>query len=884
MEFRVLGPLEVVDDEGPLALQAGKQRALLACLLLRANRVVSSETLIDVLWGEDAPETAMHTLHVYVSQLRKVLRQARSPHHAGLVTEGRGYMLRTDPDDIDLDRFERIAAAGRQALEEGEDADAAARFGEALGLWRGQPLSDLPYEGFPRQEIVRLEELYLAATEDRIEADLRLGRHTQLVGELKKLVRDHPLRERLCAQLMLALYRSNRQAEALQAYRDAQLTLSSELGIDPSSSLQRLERAILNGDQSLEWHPRTPVTSVPEPVVETKPRVAFIGAILVLVVVVALVAISREGSAPPSSVSPNAVGKIDASTAELQASIPTAGAGAGPLTWADGSLWVANTISGTVARIDPATNRVSQSVPTEGAPTGLAAGEGAVWVLNGLDGEVRAIDPRTNRVTATIDIPEGSGGIAVGAGYVWVTNSLDVTVTKLDPVGGEVLETIRLGPPGSGSPESIAVGHGAVWVGDGLAPAMWKIDAATDAVVANPGLRGVPTAIAVSEDGKVWVAFYDEGLLTAMDPTSLNPTTFLIGQGPADIATAPDAVWIVETIDGTVSEHRSFVGHDPVEGRDRGCADGDRAWRWVHLGLETRITSARGDGDLVQCGDGSERLVEGVSRHAVGDDPNLVHKQCRDRRNELEHQELVQLGPTLLLRGPDLAAAIVDLGPHTGDRGHFIPPPRQLFLTRSDEGVVRRRERTDAGGVERGSEQGRRAWILGVPHRRERELRTLLRVRHVLLKSIRPHEPDIEADANRAKPLGQHGVDLGFGPNVRVEHDDPAARRMVADSVVIGVVSGPRHLLPRLRQIERIRIPFRKQGRLRGVRSDMADRQPSDETEGTPPVGRSDLGHAAEIQRVVGGAPHVDIVEWGRHQSHGHEDGEIARFPVDAIP
>jgi streptogramin lyase len=136
---------------------------------------------------------------------------------------------------------------------------------------------------------------------------------------------------------------------------------------------------------------------------------------------------------------------------------------------------------------------------------------------------------------------------------VWVTNSLDVTVTKVDPVGGDVVDTIPLGPPGSGSPESIAVGDGAVWVGDGLAPAMWKIDAATDAVVANPGLRGVPTAIAVSEDGKVWVASYDEGLLTVMDPTSLQPTTYPIGQGPADIATAPDAVWIVETIDGTVS-------------------------------------------------------------------------------------------------------------------------------------------------------------------------------------------------------------------------------------------------------------------------------------------------------------------------------------------
>ena len=298
---------------------------------------------------------------------------------------------------------------------------------------------------------------------------------------------------------MLALYRSDRQAEALQVYRDAQLSLNSELGIDPSSSLQRLERQILNGDPSssvgrLPARRRARATATPAITARTRgdrggPRRSgrTTGAIVRL----------GGDSAPPSAVSPNAVGKIDASLAELLASIPSAGTGAGPLAWADGSLWVANTISGTVARIDPGPDRVSHSIPTEGAPTDLAAGEGAVWVLNGLDGEVQAIDPRTNAGDRDDRAAEGSGGIAVGAGYVWVTNSLDVSVTKIDPVGGDVVDTIRLGPPGSGSPESIAVGDDAVWVGDELAPAMWKIDAATDAVVANPGLRGVPTAIGV---------------------------------------------------------------------------------------------------------------------------------------------------------------------------------------------------------------------------------------------------------------------------------------------------------------------------------------------------------------------------------------------------
>jgi YVTN family beta-propeller protein len=555
MEFRVLGPLEVLDGDVSLSLGGAKQRALLAYLVVRANMVVSSESLIDVLWGEDAPETATHTLHVYVSQLRKVLREAGSSDGAELATEGRGYVLRVNEDDIDLDRFERMVAAGREALAEGEDAEAASQLRQALGLWRGPPLSDFPYEGFPWQEITRLEELHLAAIEDRIEADVRLGRHTQLVSELQALVRDHSLRERLCGQLMLALYRSGRQAEALQVYRDTQVVLNTELGIDPSSSLQRLEGGILRQDPELDWRPPVPEEGTATPV-RSRSRLTLGAIVTVLVaalVGIGLNAVSPGGSASPSSVSSNAVGKIDASTAELEASIQTAGAGAGPLTWADGSLWVANTLSGTVARIDPATNQVSQSVPTEGAPTDIAAGEGAVWVLNGFDGEVRAIDPRTNQVTTTTAVPEGSGGIAVGAGFVWVTNPLDVSVTKMNPESAEVVATIRFGPPGSGSPETIAVGDRAVWVGDGLAPAMWKIDPTTDAVVANPGLRGVPSAIAIGLGGAVWVASFDESLVTVMDPSSLQATTHPVGRGPTEIAVGEDGVWIVESFDGTVS-------------------------------------------------------------------------------------------------------------------------------------------------------------------------------------------------------------------------------------------------------------------------------------------------------------------------------------------
>ena len=200
-------------------------------------------------------------------------------------------------------------------------------------------------------------------------------------------------------------------------------------------------------------------------------------------------------------------------------------------------------------------------MPTDGAPTDLAAGEGAVWVLNGLEGDVAAIDPRTNKVMASISVPEGSGGIAVGAGFVWVTNTIETSVTKINPASGLVVDAIRLGPMGSGSPKAIAVDAHFVWVGDELAPAMWQIDAATDDVIANPGLRGAPTAITIAPDGSVWIASYDESLISHIDPSSLQATTYEIGPGPVDLASGDAGIWVVQSLDGTVSRI------DPSSGR-----------------------------------------------------------------------------------------------------------------------------------------------------------------------------------------------------------------------------------------------------------------------------------------------------------------------------
>src|SRR5262245_16506872 len=247
MEFRILGPLDVEGAAGQIQLGGGKQRALLALLLLQANEVVPTARLIDALWPDEPPVDAAKALQVHVSRLRRAL----GPDDVVQTRPG-GYSLAVDPGRFDLPRFQAQAARARSLLEAGEPAAAREAYGKALELWRGAPLADLVSEPFARPEIDRLEELFLAATEGRIDAGLALGRHDAVAGELEALVAKHPLRERLRAQLMLALYRSGRQAESLAAYRDAREALVDELGIDPGRPLQELEQAILRQDPSLD--------------------------------------------------------------------------------------------------------------------------------------------------------------------------------------------------------------------------------------------------------------------------------------------------------------------------------------------------------------------------------------------------------------------------------------------------------------------------------------------------------------------------------------------------------------------------------------------------------------------------------------------------------
>jgi DNA-binding SARP family transcriptional activator len=243
MEFRLLGSLEVSDGARVVQVNGSKQRALLALLLLNAGRVVSSDRLLDELWGDEPPSSGATALQVRVSQLRKALGDEGS----AIKTRPPGYVIELRPEQLDLHMFERLV----RKAEDAEPADAAARLREALALWRGEPLADFAYEPFAQGAIGRLEELRTLAIERRIDADLTLGHHLELVPELELLIGEHPLREGFRAQLMLSLYRSGRQAEALEAYRETRQTLVEELGIEPGTTLQELEKAILAQDRSI---------------------------------------------------------------------------------------------------------------------------------------------------------------------------------------------------------------------------------------------------------------------------------------------------------------------------------------------------------------------------------------------------------------------------------------------------------------------------------------------------------------------------------------------------------------------------------------------------------------------------------------------------------
>jgi DNA-binding SARP family transcriptional activator len=407
----------VIRGQQVLPLGSPKQRALLGLFLVHANEAIPRERLIDELWGDAPPKTVKAVLNVYLSRLRRLLADGTGEQL--LLTHAAGYVLSVRPEGLDARRFETLLERGRRELARGDAEQASATLHDALALWRGPPLADLAFEPFAQSEIARLEELRLTAIEARVEADLALGRHNSLVAELENLVAAYPYREALRAQLMLALYRSGRQAEALDTYRRARRAFSEELGIEPGPRLQELERAILHHDPSLESpSPEAMRTEEEESIVTVRQRPRFLSrrtvslaAAFMLAIVTALVAAARYSSGDslePFVLAGDSVAVIDPGTDTIVSEIPVGDRPTGPAV-GEGSVWVGNRDDNTLLRIDPKSLDVMRTIGLGVAPIDVEVGAGSVWVLS--DQALLRVDPAINDVVATLPLPA-----AIGAG------------------------------------------------------------------------------------------------------------------------------------------------------------------------------------------------------------------------------------------------------------------------------------------------------------------------------------------------------------------------------------------------------------------------------------------------------------------------------------
>ena len=620
LEFRILGPLEVLTAERALGLGGAKQRALLAVLLLHRREVVSTDRLIDELWGEHPPATAVKTVQVYVSHLRKALGADL------LLTHGHGYLLAAEPDQVDLDRFEKLAANGRSARAAGDSERASTLFREALALWRGPPLADFAYEPFAQTEIGRLEEARLAALEDRIDADLELGAHARLVGELEALCRKHPLRERFERQLILALYRSGRHAEALRRYQQARRAMA-ELGLEPSRELQALERAILAQDVALEA-PARPTRSQRLAAQARVGRGALLvaGGGLVLLAAAIAAAVLSSGGGSVTNVNPNSVAVIDAGSDKVMADVPV-GTQPGDVSAGEGGVWVANNGDATVSRIDTGTRGVTETIAPGNAVDGMAAGEGAVWTSSVQRGLVARIDPTLRRTDRSIQVGRTSEGgaaggpVMTGAGSVWVGTGHG-TVARIDPNQGRVEASIVVG----NDPSGIAVGESGVWVVDDEDDTVTRIDPATGGILATIPVGRGASAIA-SGQGAVWVVEPFDDAVARIDPKTNSVTdTIRVGAGPSGVTVGAGAVWVANTASGTISrvdpDMRRVSAMISVGGSPQSIAVANGSL-WVSIHAPPMSVASGGDeGDVARVF--AERPIFGGSTRLGPTDPALA--------------------------------------------------------------------------------------------------------------------------------------------------------------------------------------------------------------------------------------------------------------------
>jgi DNA-binding SARP family transcriptional activator/streptogramin lyase len=570
MDFRILGPLEVLDQGRRVSVRRGKDQALLAFLLLHPNEFVSSDRLIDELWGERPPATAAKILQNAVSQLRRALGDDR------LLTRPPGYILRVDPGELDLDRFEKLAERGRAS---GDPKSLR----EALALWRGEPLADLQSEPFAQRASRRLDEARLATQEDLFDADLAQGRHAELVPELEGLIAQHALDERLYRQLMLALYRAGRPGDALEVYQRARRTFDEELGLQPGPELEELQHRILNQDAGLSAAPRLRAATAAWPPKRRRALLLLVAALVGVAALTLALVLSNDGDSVPPVVM-NSLVKIEPETGKVLDVIrvgrqPVAVAVAGNFVWvsnnedqtvmrvdpktghtdaiggvkpprdivADGTryVWVSTYAYEQVTRIDTRTLHPDLVVPLGRNTFLLGTGAGSLWVTEpppslGDRGTVARINLKTAKVERTFQVGVYPIDVKVGEGAAWVTNYADASVSRISLRDGSV-EQIPVGL----APGPLAIAFGSIWVITGRTnDTVWRLSPETRQVDSVIPVGKAPFNIEPEAHG-LWVALRDAGDIVRIDPSTNTVTkTIHLGYKPQGMTVGAGALWV----------------------------------------------------------------------------------------------------------------------------------------------------------------------------------------------------------------------------------------------------------------------------------------------------------------------------------------------------
>jgi DNA-binding SARP family transcriptional activator len=587
VEFQVLGPLEVVDGGRQIALGGAKPRSLLALLLLARGQAVSTERLIDEIWDGRRPETAHKIVQLHVSSLRKALGEER------ISTVERGYRLNLKEGELDVERFEELAHAASGA----PPAEALKQLRTAFDLVRGGPLADLRLESWARPEVAQLDELVLSATEARIEAELALGRHRDVVRELERLVAAHPDREDLLGQLMLALYRCGRQTEALDAYRRSSSRLRAELGLEPSPPLRHLERAILEQDRSLDL--AEPARAAPGVgPARRRPRWPLLvaGAALLAVVAIAALVITSDGDDEKSFASlPPGLTILDMPSGRVVATFPLEDFPYPGLNAHEGRFSIS---SFGITEIDPATGRKVRRINSPFADESndhLAVGRD-MWFTGRRDlvrvdlDLAREVD-RYRLVDR--DYPNGLVGLAAGAGSLWVASREAGEVLRVDPANGRVQARIAVK-----SPWWLAYSAGAVWAVSDQG-GLRRIDASTNSVTATAAVPG-PLSWVAAGGGFAWTANETKGTVYKVDQTGQIVATYRTGDGARSVSFANGVLWVANSDAGTLSAIDAASGAIRTYRFGHPLGDAVAVGRYVllyigeGLTLEDRISALQG--------------------------------------------------------------------------------------------------------------------------------------------------------------------------------------------------------------------------------------------------------------------------------------------------